>query len=348
MRLVPVLAAGVLAVGLGSARAAMADDVSDVKAELEAMKQRIAAQDRKIRELENKAPTQDEIAAAVGRYLESTPASAYLVGGADAAGSAGWPQGGAPFIQQGPNKINFHLRNQVRYEGFLYSDHAVGVAQHAREHALRRAARATAAGFEIERLYFGFDGSVFCPDITFQLTLNFDTDTGGRRREGVRLDRLEVLRREPRAGRRRQGAVHVRGAELLGCARLRRPVDGVQGVRARLRHGRGAVGQLRLLRVPEAVHVQGRREHRRGRRRAGRLGLQHGRVRHLLRPACSSPASSSGRSPARTGSSTRSTTVPATSGAGWTRASASARTTRTTTTRARRRRARSRSGRRAR
>ena len=200
MRLVPALAAGVLAVGLGSARTAFADDVSDVKSELEALKQRIAAQDRKIRELENKAPTQDEIAAAVGRYLESTPASAYLVGGADAAGTAGWPMGGAPFIQQGPNKINFRIRNQVRYEGFLYSDHAVG-SLNTPANTLSGEPPRDRTGFEIERLYFGCDGTVFCPDISFQVLLNFDSDTGsGVEKEFLWLDWKFLGENHVRAG----------------------------------------------------------------------------------------------------------------------------------------------------
>ena len=177
MRHVSLFLAGVLAVGLGAARSALADDTADIKAELESMKQRLAAQDRKIRELEGKAPTQDEIGAAVQQYMKTTPASAYLVGGADAGGTAGWPQGGAPFIKQGANQINFHMRNQVRYEYFNYSSHAVGTLN-TPANTISDAAPRDRSGFEIERLYFGVDGTVFCPNISFNLVLNFDSDTG--------------------------------------------------------------------------------------------------------------------------------------------------------------------------
>ena len=42
-------------------------------------------------------------------------------------GTAGWPLGKKPFIKEGPNKIEFYLRNQVRYEWFHYLRDAKGV-----------------------------------------------------------------------------------------------------------------------------------------------------------------------------------------------------------------------------
>src|SRR5262245_7072929 len=105
------------AVLLGFAAPARADD--DVKAEIEALKRQVRDQERKIRELEGKSLSRDEVTAAVERYLGDTT-SCVLVGADDKGGKAGWPMGGAPFISEGPNKIAFHLRNQVRYEGFHY------------------------------------------------------------------------------------------------------------------------------------------------------------------------------------------------------------------------------------
>jgi hypothetical protein len=159
------LAAGVWA---GSARA---DD--DVQSEIAAMKRQLAEQARKIRQLENAAPTTDEIQQAVSAYLASSP-GAVLVGG-DEGGKAGWPKGGAPFIQEGPNKINFHFRNQVRYESFWYSKDAVGTLA-SPANTLSDAAPRDRSGFEIERLYLGVDGQVFCPELTFNMVLNFDSD----------------------------------------------------------------------------------------------------------------------------------------------------------------------------
>src|SRR5438552_9333775 len=160
------IAAGVasaLATVVAHAGPAFGDD--GTRAELEAMKKRIEAQDRRIRELEGKSPTQDEVAAAVDHYLAGS-ASTILVGGADAGGGkAGWPMGGAPFIQEGDNKIAFHVRNQVRYEGFHYSKDAVGTLT-SPPNTFSNAAPRDRTGFEIERLFFKVDGQVFCPDIT--------------------------------------------------------------------------------------------------------------------------------------------------------------------------------------
>ena len=166
----------VLATSAAGAGVARADDGADVRSQLDAMKKQNEAQDRKIRELENKAPTSDEVSASVARYLGGMP-SAPLVGGADG-GSAGFPLGKKPFIKEGPNKVNFILRNQVRYSAFLYSDDAVGTLASPAD-TLSDAAPRDRSGFEIERLYFGIDGSIFCEDITYELILNFDSDTTG-------------------------------------------------------------------------------------------------------------------------------------------------------------------------
>ena len=166
----------VLAAGAASAGIARADDSTDVRSELDALKRKVEAQDRKIRELESKAPTADEVSSQVDRYLRGMPDGA-LVGGADG-GSAGFPLGKKPFIKEGPNKVNFIFRNQVRYEYFSYSKDAVGTLN---TNPLTRSPNAPRdrSGFEIERLYFGAEGSIFCEDITFQLILNFDSDTTG-------------------------------------------------------------------------------------------------------------------------------------------------------------------------
>ena len=186
------LIAAVGALGLlGMAAPAWADDMSDVKQELESLK-------RKVRELENTAPTQDEINAAVSKYMAGAPASV-LVGGADEA-KCGFPTGGAPFISQGPNKMNFHMRNQVRYEGFIYSDHAVGsLATPA--NTLSGQPPRNRSGFEIERLYLGVDGTVFCPDISYNVVLNFDSDNAaGVEKEFMYLDWKYAGENHVRAG----------------------------------------------------------------------------------------------------------------------------------------------------
>ncbi len=169
----------VLATGAAGAGWARADEGTDVRSELDAMKRKLEAQDRKIRELENKAPTSDEVSASVARYLGAMPSSA-LVGGADG-GSAGFPLGKKPFIKEGPNKVNFIFRNQVRYSAFLYSDDAVGTLFSPGNPGdnLSGEAPRDRSGFEIERLYFGIEGSVFCEAITYELILNFDSDTSG-------------------------------------------------------------------------------------------------------------------------------------------------------------------------
>jgi hypothetical protein len=156
--------------------AARADDVRE---EIEALKRQLREQERKIRELEGAAPTRDEVSAAIGRYLGDAGGGT-LVGGADdkKGGKAGWPMGGAPFVSEGPNKIVFHVRSQVRYSAFLYSDDAVGTLKSPAD-TISDAAPRDRSGWELERFYFGVDGSVFCPDVTFNMTLNLDSDTGG-------------------------------------------------------------------------------------------------------------------------------------------------------------------------
>lgn len=166
----------VLATGAAGASWARADDGTDVRSELDALKRKIESQDRKIRELENQAPTVDETSASVSRYLGAMPSGA-LVGGADG-GSAGFPLGKKPFIKEGPNKVNFIFRNQVRYEYFKYSDTAKGTTSDT-GNPFNPSGPRDRSGFEIERLYFGIEGSIFCEDITYQLILNFDSDTTG-------------------------------------------------------------------------------------------------------------------------------------------------------------------------
>jgi hypothetical protein len=178
MRILFVATACFLAAGTFATQTARADETSDLRAEMEALKRRVEAQDRKMRELEGTKLTQDEVSQAVSRYLEGS-GGAFLVGGADEAkGSAGFPMGKKPFIKEGPNEIRFIFRNQVRYEAFLYSDDAVGTLA-TPAGTISDAAPRDRSGFEIERLYFGVEGSVFCPDITYHLTLNFDSDTIG-------------------------------------------------------------------------------------------------------------------------------------------------------------------------
>jgi hypothetical protein len=156
------------------AAAARADD-GVTREEIEALKRQLREQERKIRELEGKSLTQDEVTAAVERYLGDST-NRVLVGGADG-GKAGFPMGGAPFISEGPNKIAFHFRNQVRYSAFLYSDDAIGTLSSPADE-ISDAAPRDRSGWELERLYLAIDGTVFCPDISYNLTLNLDTDSG--------------------------------------------------------------------------------------------------------------------------------------------------------------------------
>src|SRR5438477_95953 len=161
----------------GLAKPAFADDGGDLRSEVDAMRAKMEAQDRRIRELEGTALTQDEVAASVDRYLSTSPAPASLVGGGGGdGGSAGWPLGKKPFIKEGPNKLEFYLRNQVRYEWFHYSKDAKGVLA-SPPNTLSDAAPRDRSGFEIERLYVGFQGQVFCDEITFKVELNFDADS---------------------------------------------------------------------------------------------------------------------------------------------------------------------------
>ena len=161
--------AAVGALGLAAfGGAARADDTSDLRAQLDSLQ-------RKVRALENLAPSQDEISATVAQYMTTSPQVAYVGGGAD--GSAGFPLGKKPYIKEGPNKLEIAFRNQVRYEAFLYGDDAVGTLSDTGNPVSDEAPR-DRSGFEIERLYIGFDGSIFCEDITFKLELNFDADSG--------------------------------------------------------------------------------------------------------------------------------------------------------------------------
>ena len=169
-----IAAACALAAGAFAAPFAYADDASS--SEISELRRQLAAQERRLRELEGRSSTQDEIEAAVAKYVGSTPAVGVLVGGDDA-GKAGFPSGGAPFISQGDNKINFHFRNQVRYSAFLYSTDAVGT-RGTTPNALTGAEPRDRSGFELERFYFGVDGTVFCPNVTYNMTLNLDSDTG--------------------------------------------------------------------------------------------------------------------------------------------------------------------------
>lgn len=189
-----VTAAAGLAAFAGPARA---DD--DVRAELEALKRQVREQERKIRELEGQTPTRDEVVAALDRYLADSPPSPVLVGGADG-GKAGWPAGGAPFVQQGDNKINLRFRNQIRYSAFLYSDDAVGTLA-SPPNTISDDAPRDRSGFELERVYFGIDGTLFCPALTYNMTLNLDSDFGsGVEKEYVWLDWQYAGQHHVRAG----------------------------------------------------------------------------------------------------------------------------------------------------
>jgi hypothetical protein len=173
------LAVGAVCASVLFGPSAFGDEPADVRAEMEALKRQLSEQRKRLDELEGRSLTQDEIATAIDRYLGSDAPRVALVGGADEkkGGKAGWPMGGSPFIQEGPNKIVFHYRNQVRYEAFLYSDDAVGTLASPAD-TVSDAAPRDRSGFEIERLHFGIDGTVFCPDITYVLTLDFESDAG--------------------------------------------------------------------------------------------------------------------------------------------------------------------------
>ena len=138
------------------------------------------------------------------------------------------------------------------------------------------------------------------------------------------MARLEVPRRAPRARGRRQGPVHVRGAELVGVARIRRPrlvtkafaLDSDTGVMLWGRFGDACDCPKRFL-----YKVSVRRERASPTRRAPcSTPTRSARTR----TSSSSRAWPSGTSPAATGRSTRWTTAPARSAAGSTRASVSA------------------------
>ena len=171
--------AGALALAV-YAGPAWADDSTTVKSDLDAMRQRLADQDRKIRELQGTALTQDEMSANVERYLRVAPTNVLVGGGGD--GSAGWPLGKKPFIKEGPNKLEIGFRNQVRYSAFLYSDKGIGTLADAgnpvRKNGTTILPPRDRSGFEIERMYIVLEGSVFCEDFTFKTELNFDSDNG--------------------------------------------------------------------------------------------------------------------------------------------------------------------------
>lgn len=166
VRPVLILAAVLLAL----APIARADDADDLRREMGELRERLAEQERRLRELVGHAPTQDEIAAAVERYIGSIP-DAVLVGGAVAQGKAGFPLGKRPFIAEGPNRLEIGFRNQVRYEAFLYGDDA-------RANLTTTDRPKDRSGFELETLILDLQGTVFCPDLSYRLMLNFDSDSG--------------------------------------------------------------------------------------------------------------------------------------------------------------------------
>jgi hypothetical protein len=155
-----------------AAPVARADEADEVR-ELE---RRLDANERRIRELEGSSMTRDEVAASIDRYFASHPSPA-LVGGAEDKGSARFPEGKRPYIKEGPNKLEFGLRTQVRYETFLYSRDAVGTLASPAD-TVDDAAPRDRSGFEVERLTLTIGGSVFCEDITFRFQTNFDSDRG--------------------------------------------------------------------------------------------------------------------------------------------------------------------------
>jgi len=154
---------------------ARADD-EDLRARVDALQKQVREQERKFRELEGHALTQDEVAVAVERYLATAPSSALFVGGAGE-GKAGFPRGKRPFIEEGPNRLEVGFRNQVRYEAFLYSNRAKGTLADT-GNPYSAAAPRDRSGFEIERLFLEIAGSIFCKDITYFMQFDFDTDSG--------------------------------------------------------------------------------------------------------------------------------------------------------------------------
>ena len=159
--------AGAAAVAVGALVAfpavARADDADLAK--------KVDSLQRRLDELEGRAPSQDEIDSAVSRYLGNSP-QVSLVGGADE-GKAGFPMGKKPFIQQGPNKVNFIFRNQVRYSFFNYDSDAVGTRGGPGGSFIVTDEPRDRSGFELTRLYLGLEGTIFCEDISYQLVLNF-------------------------------------------------------------------------------------------------------------------------------------------------------------------------------
>ena len=164
----------IVATGVAAGRAAA--DEGPLSSEVEALRQRLESQDRRIRELEGSSATQDEIASAIDRRL-SSGGSPVLVGGDKAAGSAGFPLGKHPFVRQGPNKLDVGLRMQARYEAFLYSDDAVGTLK-SPPGTLSGEEPRDRSGFEIERMLLTFEGTVFCEDLGYYFQWNFDSDGG--------------------------------------------------------------------------------------------------------------------------------------------------------------------------
>jgi hypothetical protein len=163
-----VFGAGIV-LALAVASPAWADDDEGTLAEIRALRREAEAQGRCLRELEGSSPTSVDVAAAVDRYL-STEGPFLLAGGDEAkGGKAGWPKGKKPFLSEGPNKLEIGLRHQFRYEAFLYSDDA-------RASAANDDRPQDRSGFELETLILDLQGSFLCPELTFRMMLNFDSD----------------------------------------------------------------------------------------------------------------------------------------------------------------------------
>jgi hypothetical protein len=160
--------------GVAGCGLAYADDRSD---DVEALRRRVEAQERRIRELEGSSLTADEVASTIDRYLSASPVQATLVGGEEAKGSAGFPKGKHPFIKEGANKLEVWIRTQVRYSSFLYSDDAVGTLK-SPPSTIDDSAPRDRSGFELERFLLTFEGTIFCEDITYMGQVNFDSDAG--------------------------------------------------------------------------------------------------------------------------------------------------------------------------
>jgi hypothetical protein len=179
----------------------------DLKSTVETLERRLREQERRIQELEGNASTRDEVAAAVDQYVARTALSPQLVAEGDA-GKAGWPMGGAPFIQQGDNKLNIKFRNQVRYSAFLYSEDAIGTVKPPPT-ALSGERPHDRSGWELERLFVTLEGQVFCPAITFSIQLNFDSDqASGVEKEFAWLDWKYSGDHHVRAGNDKVAATH--------------------------------------------------------------------------------------------------------------------------------------------